>query len=390
MALRREEDEDELRVLAGCACPDDLIGRAYFAGPKRGFTGLHGHLADCPALAGRAQLVLPPPEEDKPAPRAKSPFPRHCWDRSPTCEARATARAVMHPTSDCNDCKCADLECRCVCLRPSVVPSPKRTRRGRPIKPYAEHLLSQRDRASLRSHLIKSFHQEGPFPNWYTPAAHERLGNGLTLKWLKTYPTQHPADWKRALERLGRSTTWAEATAEGKSQRDRADRFHGPSILSDGDDPVYRSDLARLGELFPYLRAVSKLSPDRHGMAFIDRELIRRPDHETGRRLSAEVKKLRFGGSIEVRARLAAIARDEREYLLPYQDDYPGSLMWPPKEPVFALNHPTIRAQKQLLVPWLALLTSDECWLQSLYWVMDRLAVVVATDPIYGVFVPSK
>ena len=176
--------------------------------------------------------------------------------------------------------------------------------RGRPRKEYEKLKLDPDDWKRLADHHAETFHDT------VSP-----LGDRLTLKWITDYRAQYPDDWERMLRTLrksGGTTTWTEATLRKKSKRDVPDQVSGDSILSDGDEPVYLSDLAHLMELYPGIngpqhRGRSTFS----GGAYIDPEEIARPDYEIGHRLSAEVKRLRFSGS----AVLEAIARDERECL---------------------------------------------------------------------------
>src|ERR1700694_2357734 len=70
---------------------------------------------------------------------------------------------------------------------------------ARPPKPYPRLLPAQDDAERLAAHLLHSFQREGPYPTWYVPAAHERLGDQLTISWLGEFQTRHPEDWERML-----------------------------------------------------------------------------------------------------------------------------------------------------------------------------------------------
>jgi hypothetical protein len=230
--------------------------------------------------------------------------------------------------------------------------------RGRPRKAYAELDLSPDDDRRLRKHLAATFHDAGPSPHWYVPFPQERLGDGLTLKWIADYRAEYPDDWKRMLRTLrksGGSTTWAQATAARKGRREIPDRILGDSILSDGDDPVYMADLAHLMGLYPGINGAQKLRPTNREGAYIDLDeitiegevrLTARECLASGRALSAEVRRRRFDA--EIREILDAIARDEREYL------------------------DALRNQS----PWLAIL------LEELYRLWTRKPIYVAFVPI--------
>ena len=174
--------------------------------------------------------------------------------------------------------------------------------RGRPRKRYPELRLAEDDWERLAKHHAETFH-----------GTVSLLGDRLTLKWITDYQARYPDDWERMLRTLrksGGATTWTEATLRKKSKRDVPDQVTGDNVLSDGDEPVYLSDLAHLMELYPgsngpQHRARSTFS----GGAYIDPGEIAHPDYEIGHRLSAEVKRLGFSAALE------AIARDERECL---------------------------------------------------------------------------
>lgn len=124
----------------------------------------------------------------------------------------------------------------------------EKRRPGRPPDPYPRSQLDPDDEERLRKHLRHSFQREGPYPNWYVPAAHERLGDRLTLSWLDDYEARYSDDWRRMLRNTrhggldvagGRGTlkgeprlykVWVAKTAKKKSTRDV-----GPPD-DDGDD----------------------------------------------------------------------------------------------------------------------------------------------------------
>jgi hypothetical protein len=138
--------------------------------------------------------------------------------------------------------------------------------RGRPRKEYPKHPLAPKDEARLSAHLRESILWDG-YPlrpltaPWYMPAADERLGDSLTLAWLKEYRELYPDDWTRMLRTLrksGGSKTWGQARARKKNYRDVPELANGDSILGDGDDPVYLQDLAHVMTLYPGMNRAHK------------------------------------------------------------------------------------------------------------------------------------
>jgi hypothetical protein len=138
--------------------------------------------------------------------------------------------------------------------------------RGRPRKAYAQLDLAHDDEVRLAAHLRATILWDGyPLKTltapWYVPAADERLGDSLTLKWCADYQVRFLDDWKRMLRTLrksGGSTTWTQATAVKKSRRDVPELATGNSALSDGDDPVYLQDLAHVMALYPGMNRAQK------------------------------------------------------------------------------------------------------------------------------------
>jgi hypothetical protein len=142
--------------------------------------------------------------------------------------------------------------------------------RGRPRKKYARHagalapgsLDWQRLAKLHEATVLRAGYRLDALPAvWYKPATDERLGDGLTVAWLAEYRALYPDDWQRMLRtfrKSGSSTTWTQATAHKKSQRDVRELASGNTILSDGDDPVYLQDLAHLMTLYPGMNRANK------------------------------------------------------------------------------------------------------------------------------------
>jgi hypothetical protein len=123
--------------------------------------------------------------------------------------------------------------------QPSLAPRPRlRVLQGRPPKPYSQLPLGTDDENRLAWSLRHQWRASGPFPNWYLPAKHERLGDDLTRRWLREYKARFPSDWKRMLRNtrhagldaaggqgtpLGprrRYAVWGRRTARDKSYRE--------------------------------------------------------------------------------------------------------------------------------------------------------------------------
>jgi hypothetical protein len=168
-------------------------------------------------------------------------------------------------------------------------------------------------------------------------AKEDRLGDAITRQWLRDYAATYPTDYGRMQDRFVARAVKGECIGEdgyGPLQQSaystkaestlRKDarlwksreptRFVGANVLSDGDDPVFLEDLAHVKWLFPGIHGAQKLQHVNRGWAYVDPKNLRHPDYEAGLGLSAEVKRLARTDA-ELRAMLAVLARDEREYL---------------------------------------------------------------------------
>jgi hypothetical protein len=106
--------------------------------------------------------------------------------------------------------------------------------RGRPREPYV-YLSAVPDDGRLGKLLLHSFRREGPYPNWYTPAAYERERDTLTVAWLKDYRALFPDDWKRMRRNTKRYPFWSEKTAHKRTKQEKTARVFRAQIADVAD-----------------------------------------------------------------------------------------------------------------------------------------------------------